>query len=138
MNKMKQIIVVRTDLNMRKGKMCAQAAHAAMLFICKRLEWDKCTLSPTRAIMPDRALGDFNEDEREWLKGAFTKVVVGGDSEEVLRALYAQAQLLGIEAHLMIDNGETEFGNVRTLTTLALGPARSDVLNQITGHLKLL
>ena len=36
----KQVIVMRTDLNMRKGKMIAQGAHASMMFIVKRLKRD--------------------------------------------------------------------------------------------------
>lgn len=40
-NNIKQVIVVRTDLNMRKGKMCAQVAHASMkVFFDKMNKWD--------------------------------------------------------------------------------------------------
>lgn len=35
--KTKQVIVMRKDLNMRKGKMCAQAAHASMAFLTSQM-----------------------------------------------------------------------------------------------------
>ena len=36
--KIKQVIVMRHDLKMRRGKQIAQAAHASMSFICRRLQ----------------------------------------------------------------------------------------------------
>jgi peptidyl-tRNA hydrolase len=42
-----------------------------------------------------------------------------------------------IEAHLVIDNGATEFGGVRTNTAVAIGPERSSVLDPLFGMLKL-
>ena len=37
MSRFKQVIVVRNDLNMRKGKMIAQGAHASIMFLVHRL-----------------------------------------------------------------------------------------------------
>jgi len=34
----KQVIVMRKDLNMRKGKMIAQGAHASMAFLTSRTQ----------------------------------------------------------------------------------------------------
>lgn len=138
MDKPKQIIVVRTDLNMRKGKMIAQGSHASMMFMTKRLEFGLCIVSETRAEIPERALGDFNEDEREWMQGKFTKVVVGIGSEAELLELHKQAEEAGLTSHYVVDEGLTEFKGVPTITALAIGPDRSSKIDKITGHLKLL
>ncbi len=36
--RIKQVICVRHDLKMRRGKQIAQGSHAAMSFICRRLQ----------------------------------------------------------------------------------------------------
>jgi peptidyl-tRNA hydrolase, PTH2 family len=36
--RIKQVIVMRHDLKMRRGKQIAQGAHASMSFICRRLQ----------------------------------------------------------------------------------------------------
>lgn len=130
-DKVKQVIVIRTDLNCRKGKMAAQAAHAAMLFMLRRAE-----LTPTSAGGMAEIL--FDPDEFDWIQNSFTKVVVGAPDLTTLEALKGQANALGVEAHIMMDNGDTEFGGVPTVTALAIGPARSSLIDPITGHLKLL
>jgi PTH2 family peptidyl-tRNA hydrolase len=124
----KQVIVVRKDLNMRKGKMCAQVAHAAMKFLLDNNESDdNCKLSIS-----------LTEFEAEWVNGIFTKIVVGVDSEDALNDLLLKAKLLDIDAYPIIDCGKTEFDGVPTLTCAAFGPASSTVLDQLTGNLKLL
>lgn len=132
----KQVIVMRTDLNMRKGKMCAQAAHASMSFLTRRLD-------PTRYSYPGEP-SHFEAGilmspvEVEWLNNSFTKICVGIDSEQGLLDTYQYAIDEGIEAHLIQDNGTTEFGGVPTYTCAAFGPDTADRLAPITGHLRLL
>lgn len=115
--KLKQIIVIRKDLNMRKGKMVAQGAHASM-----------------KAVLPH--LIDWRV--KQWLSGAFTKICVSVDSEEELLSVYGKAQLSNQICALIEDSGLTEFNGVPTLTCCAIGPATDDELQEITGHLKLL
>ena len=126
----KQVIVLRRDLNMRLGKSCSQAAHASMAFMTKRLMLFKTV--PTIGSL------ELSPEEKEWIKGTFTKIVVGAGSEQELRDLQAKALEAGLEAHLITDNGLTEFAGVPTVTALAIGPAHEDKINPITGHLKLL
>ncbi|QDV30289.1 peptidyl-tRNA hydrolase [Planctopirus ephydatiae] len=125
--KIKQVICVRHDLNMRRGKQIAQASHASMSFICRRLQ--------TCASI---TLDDFSEVERAWLTGAFAKVCCRVDSEEELMAIYEKAQVAGLEVHLITDSGKTEFHGQPTRTCLAIGPDESEKIDVITGHLKLL
>jgi PTH2 family peptidyl-tRNA hydrolase len=114
---MKQIIVMRKDLNMKPGKMCAQAAHASM----------KATLL-------------HMEDPRvkEWLAGKFTKIAVGVNSEEELLDVLERARAAGIIAELCTDAGLTVFDGVPTNTCIAVGPDTHENLQPITGDLKLL
>ena len=114
---MKQIIVMRNDLGMRKGKMVAQGAHASL-----------------GAVLQNR------EDPRveEWLRGAFTKVCVRADSLEQLLDVADRAQKAGMIVYIITDNGRTEFGGVPTVTACAIGPDTDKNLQPVTGDLKLL
>lgn len=135
--KTKQVIVMRTDLNMRKGKMAAQAAHAAMAFITRRLELSYVQ-SDSHTTDAYEASVLLSAKEVEWLDSSFTKVCVGIDSEEALLDIYKRADVEEIEAHIIQDNGTTEFGGVLTYTCLALGPDDADRIDELTAHLKLL
>jgi len=125
----KQVIVVRKDLNMRKGKIAAQAAHAAMMFLSKGATiWnDSFGTKFTRHLTPVQAA---------WLEGLFTKIVVSVDSEEELQRLLTKARELGVEAWPCTDAGLTEFHGVPTLTCAAFGPDYASRLDPITGTLK--
>lgn len=127
MSGVKQVIVVIKSLNMRKGKLAAQVAHAAMKFLTDIV--DERTAEITRT---------FTKAEKEWLGGAFAKVVVSVDSEQELLDLVAEAQRLGIKANPIVDAGRTEFHGVPTLTCCAFGPDYCDVIDKLTGKLKLL
>lgn len=127
MNDVKQVIVVRKDLGMRKGKIAAQAAHAAMKFLCDII--DERTEKVTRS---------FTHAEKAWLGGAFAKVVVSVDSEQELLDLVAVGRGRGLTVHTITDAGRTEFHGVPTLTCAAFGPDESDRIDPVTGHLKLL
>lgn len=114
---MKQIIVMRADLNMRKGKMVAQGAHASVGTVVA-----------------------YRDDPRvvEWLSGAFTKICVRADSLEQLMMVYTDAISAGMLATLITDNGKTEFGDEKTITCVAIGPDTPERLDAVTGGLKLL
>ena len=128
MSDVKQVIVVRKDLNMRKGKMCAQVAHASMKFLTDNDEAER----------GDEIIVKLSPAEAMWLSGSFTKIVVGIDSEDALNDMIFQAELDGVEVHPIIDSGRTEFDGVPTLTCAAFGPCEADVLDKLTGNLKLL
>lgn len=128
MSDVKQVIVVRKDLNMRKGKIAAQVAHAAMKFLVDNNEAER----------GDEVIIKLKPEEAMWLTGSFAKVVVGVDSEEQLQSLIFQATLADIEVHPIVDEGRTEFNGVPTLTCAAFGPCSTAELDKITGNLKLI
>ena len=131
----KQVIVMRTDLNMRKGKMVAQGAHASMKAIL-----DFATLVEEEALIKIPINHCFPKTKaiREWLSGKFAKICVGIGSEEELLELFEKAKEADLLCSLITDSGLTEFNGVPTNTCIAIGPAKSEEINKITGHLKLL
>ena len=118
---MKQIIVIRKDLKMRRGKEIAQGSHAAMAWMSHLLVKG----------------GEMTQDQRAWLEGHFTKVCVQVNSEAELREVHQRALDAGLTSHLITDIGATEFHGVPTLTCCAIGPHADEVLRPITGHLSL-
>lgn len=116
----KQVIVLRKDLNMRKGKMCAMAAHASL-----------------DAILRDGKLKK-NADIDAWLEGRFTKICVSVDSEEELLEIYMKAKAQKLNCSLITDAGLTEFHGIPTKTAVAVGPGKPEAIDKITGNLKLL
>jgi peptidyl-tRNA hydrolase, PTH2 family len=131
----KQVIVIRKDLNMRKGKQISQGSHASMKVFLDLCEYQRISSDESRLIF---YLDDDKSDWSVWLNGLFTKVVVSCDSEQELLDLYQQAKDKGLPCSLIIDAGLTEFNDVPTKTCVAIGPAKSEEINPITGHLKLL
>jgi PTH2 family peptidyl-tRNA hydrolase len=125
--RIKQVIVMRHDLKMRRGKQIAQGSHASMSFICRRLQ-AKGSVS----------LDDFIEAQQIWLTGSFAKICVRVNSEEELMEIHDKAIEAGIEVHLIIDSGKTEFHGKPTRTCLAIGPDESGKIDAVTGHLELL
>jgi PTH2 family peptidyl-tRNA hydrolase len=123
----KQVIVLRKDLNMRKGKMVAQGAHASMGAILGLCQVKNDTLE---LKMDDRV--------RPWLTGRFKKICVSVNSEQELLAIHNQALEAGLVTSLIQDAGLTEFGGVKTYTAVAVGPDREDRVDAITGTLPLL
>jgi len=129
----KQVIVIRKDLKMRKGKMCAQAAHASMKVLL-----DNMSITDHTGVCFWTLASFKSYPMYQWLKGAFTKIVVSVDSEEELFELKQKAEDADILCAMIMDAGKTEFHGEPTNTALAIGPEWASKLNEITGHLKLL
>lgn len=125
----KQVIVVRKDLNMRKGKIAAQVAHASMKFITDNY-------APKDRI--DILSTYLTDAEQTWLSNGFAKIVVSVDSEKELGDLISTARSAGIKVCPIIDSGKTEFHGISTLTCAAFGPDESEKLDPVTGELTLL
>jgi PTH2 family peptidyl-tRNA hydrolase len=125
MSETKQVIVMRNDLGMRKGKMIAQGAHASMAFLTRRLKLERMGRD---GMPPYRGLGFFEDVEVKWLDSSFAKICVRVDS----------AEAADLEVHLITDSGKTEFHGEPTETCLAIGPDFAEKIDPITGELKLL
>ena len=119
----KQVIVMRNDLNMRKGKMIAQGAHASIMFLV-----DKALISKNIYL---------STVERTWMEEGMTKICVRVDSEAELLDIFEKAKVAALTVNLITDAGLTEFDGP-TKTCLAIGPNKAEAIDKITGHLKLL
>ena len=128
----KQVIVIRKDLKMRRGKEIAQGAHASISFLTRRLEY-KERLDQTHVYYEP----SMSHDEYVWLESGFTKITLQVNSEKELVEIYSAAREAGLQVHLITDSGKTEFDGVPTKTCLAIGPAKSEEIDKITGHLEL-
>jgi len=126
----KQIILMRTDLNMRKGKMVAQGAHASLAVFMHAITFLSEDDGELVAKFPVSPVA------HAWLTGAFRKICLGVGSEAELVALFEQARDLGLPCSLIRDNGLTEFKNVPTYTAVAIGPALDVQIDPLTQHLK--
>jgi peptidyl-tRNA hydrolase, PTH2 family len=114
----KMVIVTRSDLALSAGKLAAQVSHAAV----------DCALL-TKKNKPDW----FSKWQREGAK----KVVVKVECLDDFFLLKEKAEMLGICTSLISDAGHTEIPE-GTQTVLGIGPAPSNLIDQVTGELPLL
>lgn len=121
----KQVIVIRKDLKMRRGKECSQSAHAAMMWLSERL---------VRFMYQSP---HFSKEELEWMSGTFTKVTLQVNSEEELLEVFNKAREKGLTSYLVTDSGKTEFDGIPTKTCCAIGPHEAEKIDEITKDLKL-
>ncbi len=121
MDEVKQVIVIRKDLKMRRGKEIAQGAHAAMSFLVKKLLRKE----------------PFTESEVAWMEGLFTKVCVRVQSDEELLSVAHAAEKAGLRVEVITDAGKTEFSGIPTRTCLAIGPDLASKIDAVTGSLEL-
>ena len=133
MNRIKQVIVIRKDLNMRKGKMVAQGAHASINAILKNTYDNGFSYT----LITKDNFGDSTLIG-QWLDTDYAKIVLSINSEKELLDLNDAAIKAGLNCALVRDNGLTEFNGVKTWTALAIGPDFSDKIDPLTGNLSLL
>ncbi len=121
---------MRKDLNMRKGKMVSQGAHAAVANIMQAGTIDE----------NDVFTIDLKEHKelKAWLQSNYKKICLGADSELELVALFEKAKEMGLNCSLITDSGLTEFNGVATITCCAIGPNEDSSIDNITKGLKLL
>ena len=114
----KMVIAVRTDLQMSKGKVAAQAAHAAV----------NCAFASKK--------NDTKNFDR-WSMDGQKKVVVKAPDEKTLFDLKMSAEALNVTCSLVTDAGRTEIAP-GTITCIGIGPAKESDIDKITGHLTML
>jgi len=111
---MKQVILVRQDLKLGKGKMAAQASHASVEAVMKS---DKDTF-------------------KEWKMHGMKKVVLKAKDEKELIEMKQKADDEGLVTALITDAGKTQIAP-GTITCLGIGPDKEEKIDKVTGHLKI-
>lgn len=129
MANVKQVIVIRKDLNMPQGKLAAQVAHASTGAFLKHFNNNSGTLIPKDS-------GSYQDNVEPWLTDEFTKICLRVDSEDELMNIYYDCIESGIPHSLIKDAAHTFF-NEPTYTCLGIGPFESRLIDNITGHLSL-
>lgn len=134
-NTIKQVIVMRKDLKMRRGKEIAQGGHAAMKFLALKIR--EVQNNRVRSMAGEHFPIFLSKAEETWLLNKFTKICVRVNSEQELLEIHQKAEAAGLVSSLVQDAGKTEFNGVPTYTCLAIGPDSADKIDKITGHLAL-
>ena len=116
MQEPKQVILIRTDLKMKRGKEIGQGAHASCEAIADRLD---------------------DPIVKTWRAGSYAKIVLAVSNEEELVKLHSAAVAAGLPNFLVTDEGRTQFHGQRTKTAAAIGPGDPAEIDALTGHLKL-
>ncbi len=111
----KQVIVIRSDLKLSKGKIAVQCAHAC--YSASQLV-DKKIL-------------------KHWENEGKKKIVLQTASLKELIDLKIRAEKIKLPVALISDAGRTEL-KPGTVTCLGIGPDREEKIDKITGSLKLL
>jgi peptidyl-tRNA hydrolase, PTH2 family len=114
----KQVIVFRSDLKLGKGKLAAQAGHAAV----------------SAAEEAHRRHRTWWE---AWLYEGQRKIAVKVKDENELLELESQAEEMGLPNALITDRGLTQVPE-GTVTCLGIGPAPAEMMDKLTGKLRLL
>ena len=139
--KSKQMIVMRRDLKMRKGKIAAQAGHACveavLMALAREGRLDQVRVTPEQSWVYLEDDGREHTPLFEWFDAGVAKVCVYVDSEEELIDLAVRAREAGIAVALVRDAGHTEFHGEPTYTCLAFEPLEAELADEFTGDLPL-
>ncbi len=114
----KQVLVFRSDLKLSKGKLAAQAGHAAV-------------------SAAQEAHKRYRRWWEAWLFEGQRKVAVKVKDEKELLELEEHAKELDLPNSLIVDRGLTEIPP-GTVTCLGIGPAPAGKVDRLTVHLPLL
>ena len=111
----KQVILVREDLKLPKGKLAAQCSHASVDTILKS----------------DRKIVDL------WKREGGKKVVLKVKDDKELFKYKQMAEDDGIKTALITDAGRTVL-EPGTITCLGIGPDLEEKIDKVSGKLKMM
>lgn len=111
----KQVILVRQDLKMPKGKMASQCAHAAVESVLKTKK----------------------EVIKKWHAAGMKKVVLKVKDKEELFKYKREAEQLNLVIAVITDAGKT-YVAPGTITCMAIGPDKEEEIDKVTGELRII
>jgi peptidyl-tRNA hydrolase, PTH2 family len=112
---MKQVILVRSDLKMPKGKMAAQVAHASV----------EATLKSSKDLV------------KKWRQEGMKKIVLKVADLREMNLYKREADAMGITTAIIKDGAHTFFKRP-TFTCLAIGPDKEEEIDEVTQDLKMM
>jgi PTH2 family peptidyl-tRNA hydrolase len=111
----KQVILVRKDLKLPKGKLAAQSAHASV----------EAVLRSSKDII------------KNWRAEGMKKIVLEIKDLQELYKYKQMAEDIGLTIAVITDAGHTVVAP-GTITCMAIGPDEEEKIDKITGRLKIL
>ncbi len=111
----KQVILVRMDLKMPKGKLAVQVAHASV----------------------EAVIGSSKEKVHEWYQEGMKKVTLKVADLKELQKFQREAQAQGLKTAIITDGAHTFFDKP-TVTCAAIGPDTEEKIDRVTASLKML
>ncbi len=111
----KQVILVREDLKLPKGKIGSQVAHASV----------------------EALLKSHKDDIEKWKKEGMKKVVLKVKDLDELQKYKKEAEYNGLVTGMITDMGKTVV-DPGTTTCLGIGPDTEEKIDKVTGNLKML
>lgn len=144
--KAKQLIIMRKDLHMRKGKIAAQASHASVEAVLMALAHNgrqsDITLNDehTYAYLAPQTHETYSDDITPldaWFEAGVAKICVYVSSEDELLCIVDKGRQSGFLVALIKDAGLTEFHGEATYTCCAFEPLFPEQIDPITADLPL-
>ncbi|XP_045591880.1 peptidyl-tRNA hydrolase 2, mitochondrial [Procambarus clarkii] len=117
LGEVKLVLIVRNDLKMGKGKVAAQCSHAT-------LKAYKQTKKKNPRLL------------KAWEMNGQPKVVLKVDDEPSMMDLASLARDAGLTVSIIQDAGRTQIA-AGSRTVLGVGPGSKELVDTVTGHLKL-
>ena len=149
---MKQLIIVRKDLNMSMAKFAVQCCHASMAFIKEKIsrveEWrDNIYHDDIDVFRKD--VVELSEDDSSWFDEIQTKIICEAKNKNKLLKCIDYATEIGLKENedyfIIRDRCLTELtpeevdeeGNYCTITAIGFRPLPNEVVSQISKHYQL-
>ena len=112
---LKQVIIIRQDLKLPKGKAAAQAAHGAV----------------------EAVLRSEKTKIKMWREQGQKKITLKVLDLKELHKINEDAKELGLTTAIITDAGKTVIAP-GTITVLTIGPDDEEKIDKVTGELKML
>lgn len=128
---MKQVILVRKDLQMKKSELAALVARASTEFMLENNE----------SRRNDEMFIKLTPQESEWIQSGSTRIVLGVPSGESLQGCLFKAEMAGIGCYPIMKMATSRIENHfndSSIVCVSLGPDESEKIDAITNKFKLL
>ena len=125
MKNVKQAIIVRKDLKLRRATVASLTSQAATKFLTENNESDRL----------DELYVKLSYEEVAWLQGSGEPVILGVESQLAIDDLIFRAKLLGISVH-SITGSYAKSREDDSVLCAAFGPDDEELINRIIGKLK--
>lgn len=125
MQKVKQVIVIRKDVKMKRSRLIALASQVASRFLIDNNESSR----------GDELVVKLSKEEAEWINGSSPPIILSVSSHDALNDLVFKAELLDVNVHTVSSQSTKSEGDP-SLLCAAFGPDEEEIINKITGNLK--